>query len=464
MAVRTDTVLDTVKLVNENQCQPCMPLGAVIAFKGIENAMVLVHGSQGCSTYMRLACVEHYNEPVDIASSSLNEKQTIYGGEANLTKALDNVIRVYRPNVIGVVTSCLAETMGEDLERILATYSAGRDPAAPVVDIIPVATPSYGGSHTEGFWAATKAVIRRYAKPSGPHRKVNVIVPDISPADIREIRRLAGLMGCECTLIPDYSLTLDRPSGVKYRKIPQGGTGTDAIARMPGAVSTIQFGETCPDELSPGLVLREEHGVPLLNLPLPVGVAATDRFLLSLQEISGRPLPDTLALERGRLLDAMADAHKYNAEGRAVIYGEPELVAATVRLCTENGIAPSVIATGARNSRLFACIKPLIQGLDEEPVVLEGTDFAAIEAAALRAGANIAIGHSGGKFFTERHGIPVVRTGFPIHDRIGGQRILSAGYSGTLSFLDRITNCLLETKYATYRNRIRGEMGIIQRI
>ena len=36
--------------VNENQCHMCMPLGGVIAFKGIENAMVISHGSQGCST------------------------------------------------------------------------------------------------------------------------------------------------------------------------------------------------------------------------------------------------------------------------------------------------------------------------------------------------------------------------------------------------------------------------------
>ena len=40
--------------VNENQCQHCMPLGGIIAFRGIAGAMALVHGSQGCSTYMRL--------------------------------------------------------------------------------------------------------------------------------------------------------------------------------------------------------------------------------------------------------------------------------------------------------------------------------------------------------------------------------------------------------------------------
>jgi len=433
-----------------------MPLGGVIAFKGIENAMVLIHGSQGCSTYMRLTSVEHYNEPVDIASSSLNEKQTIYGGEANLKKALGNVARVYAPKVIGVLTTCLAETMGEDLDRILMDYVQEQGQIS--ADIIPVPTPSYSGSHTEGFWAATTAIITHYARLTERHERINVIVPHISPADIREIKRILSLMGLQYTLIPDFSMTLDRPYGGRYQKIPPGGTRTEDITRMPGAPFTIQFGETCPDALSPGLWLNKKFGVPLISLPLPVGLEATDQFLKILQEFIGREIPESLATERGWLLDGMADAHKYNAEGRPVIYGEPELVYALTRCCCENGAVPAVIASGSDNSRLALCLEPLLAGLDEQPVLLEETDFAAIEAAALRSGANIAIGHSGGKFLTERHGIPVIRAGFPVHDRIGGQRILSVGYAGSLAFLDRFTNTLLEKKYSTYRQLQREEM------
>ncbi len=448
----------TVRQVNENQCQSCMPLGGVIAFKGIENTMVLVHGSQGCSTYMRLTSIEHYNEPVDIASSSLNEKQTIHGGEANLKKALDNVARVYEPKVIGVLTTCLAETMGEDLDRIIRDYARERGPHG--LDIIPVPTPSYSGSHTEGFWAATRAIIAHYARPTEGHRRVNVIIPHISPADIREIKRILSLMGLEYTLLPDYSMTLDRPYGGRYQKIPPGGTRTEDIEQMPGAPCSIQFGGTCPDDLSPGLWLQKEFGVPLINLPLPIGLEATDRFLEVLRNISGREMPESLTTERGWLLDGMADAHKFNAEGRPVIYGEPELVYSMVRICCENGAVPAVIASGSGNSRLSLCLEPILTGVEEPPVILGDTDFATIETAALRSRANIAIGHSSGKFLTERHGIPVVRVGFPIHDRIGGQRILSTGYTGSLALLDRVTNTLLETRYASYRNLRKEAMAM----
>lgn len=445
-----------VKMVNENQCQMCMPLGGVIAFKGIENAMVLVHGSQGCSTYMRLTNCEHYNEPFDIASTSLNEKQTIYGGEENLRKAIDNVIRVYKPKVLGVVTTCLAETIGEDMERMVRKYVSDRNVSG--IDIIPVATPSYSGSHTEGFWAATKALIAYYARPTPKHEGVNVIIPHISTADIREIKRILDLTGLSYTLIPDYSMTLDRPYGGQYQKIAPGGTRTQDIAGMAGARATIQFGMTCPDELSPGLFLLQKYSVPLINLPLPIGLENTDQLLEVLQKLSGRPMPDALALERGWLLDAMADSHKYNAEGRPAIYGEPELVYAFTGVCAENGAIPAVIATGTQNSRLVANVKILLAEADEQPMIMEESDFAAISEAAVDKKANIAIGHSGGKFLTERLGIQIVRAGFPIHDRVGGQRILSAGYAGTLAFLDRFTNTLLEQKHASYRQLKKEEM------
>lgn len=446
-----------VKQVNENQCHMCMPLGGVVAFKGIENAMVLVHGSQGCSTYMRLTNVEHYHEPVDVASSSLNEKQTIYGGEKNLKTALDNVIRVYEPQVIGVLSTCLTETMGDDLHRIVASWREER--GDQTTEIIPVSTPSYDMSHTEGFWAATRAIIAHYAKDDVPHHsRINVIIPHISTADIRAIRQTLELWGVEYTLLPDYSMTLDRPFTGKYRKIPDGGTRTADIAAMGGAPVTIQFGRTCDDAVSPGRYLEERFGVPLVNLPLPIGVANTDLFMQALGEITGRQMPERLRHERGWLIDAMADSHKYNASARPLIYGEPELVYAYTCVCRENGATPPVIATGSSHSRIVPMLEELAQDADEKPRILEGADFSMIEAAALDAGATIAVGHSGGRQLTEKHGIPIVRAGFPIHDRVGGQRILSVGYAGTLAFLDRFTNTILEKKFSSYRMARKEEL------
>ncbi len=436
--------------VNENPCSMCMPMGAILPFKGIEQAMVVLHGSQGCSTYMRRHIAEHFNEPVDVGSSSLNEKGTVYGGEKNLKQALDNIIKVYHPKMIGVLTTCLAETIGEDVRRITADYAAERGIAD--LPIVSVPTPGYGGNHPEGYFLALRNIVEALAEKTEPHGKVNLIIPNISPADIRELKRILQLMEIESILLPDISDTLDRPYEKPYTKIAKGGTKIADIKAMGGAVATIQMGMTVADESSPGKYLADAYGVPLYHLPIPIGIESTDLFIQTLSEITGKPCPECLTAERGRLLDTMIDSHKYNFQGRSVIFGEPELVYAVAKTCCENGIFPVVIATGSKNDKIKQLLKPLLERSPEKVEVLDEADFNQIRACSRKSGANIAIGHSDGRYLTEQEGIPLVRLGFPIHDRVGGQRLLSVGYTGTAMFLDRLTNTLLENKYQTYRN------------
>lgn len=435
--------------VNQNPCNMCMPMGAILPFKGIEGSMVLLHGSQGCATYMRRHIAQHFNEPIDVASSSLNEKGTVYGGEKNLKQGLDNVIKAYQPRLIGVLTTCLAETIGEDIDRITQDYQVER--GLEDFPLVTVNTPGYGGTHSEGYWLAVKKIIVQLARPTNKHGKINVIIPNLSPADIREIKRLLQLMEADYTLLPDFSENLDRPFQRPYQKMPEGGTRLADIAAMPGAPATIQMGLTVDEATSPGKYLETEFGVPLYNLPIPMGVANTDALVNLLAELTGHNVPESLTKERGRLLDCMIDSHKYNFQGRSVVFGEPENVYGVVSTCLENGLYPVVVATGSHNSRVGELLQPLLTQSPDQFCVLNGTDFVTIREKCQELKANIAIGHSDGKYLTEQAGIPLVRIGFPILDRVGGQRLLSVGYTGTAMFLDRVTNTLLEQKHKHYR-------------
>jgi len=165
-------------------------------------------------------------------------------------------------------------------------------------------------------------------------------------------------------------------------------------------------------------------------------------------------VPEAIIKERGRLLDAMIDSHKHGAEGKIVIYGEPELVYSAAVFCSENGIKPVLLATGNEIGMLGKSLDFLKTEYEMEPVILEDSDFETIEKKALELGANILLGNSDGKFITERHGIPLVRYGFPIHDRMGGQRIVYTGYTGAMRLLDDLVNTLLEEKYSKYRQNM----------
>ena len=438
--------------VNENPCNMCMPMGGIIALKGIAGSMVVLHGSQGCSTYMRRHIAEHFNEPVDVGSSSLNEKGTIYGGEKNLEQALDNVRRVYKPQAIGILTTCLAETIGEDVERFAGEYK--RKHGLEDFPLITAPTPGYGQSHDEGYWFTAKRILACLTETSPRHDKINIIIPHISPADIREIKRILDVMQISCTLFPDISDTLDRPHERPYSKLTANGTPIADIKAMSGAIATIQIGVTVEDAFSPGKFLQDAFGVPLYTTPLPVGMANTDEFMATLKEITGKVLPESLVQERGRLLDGMIDSHKYNFQGRGIIFGDPELVYSVTTMCLENGLHPIVAATGSKNNRLDELLQPLIDEHGKKTHVLTEADFFRIRSYGEDGEANIAIGHSGGRYLEEKAGLPLVRIGFPIHDRVGGQRLLSVGYLGTMLLLDRITNTLLENKHKSYRKKM----------
>jgi nitrogenase molybdenum-iron protein NifN len=436
--------------VNENPCNMCMPMGGILALKGIEQSMVIVHGSQGCSTYMRRHIAEHFNEPVDVGSSSLNEKGTIYGGEKNLRQALDNIRKVYHPALIGIVTTCLAETIGEDIERITGQYLIDKEMEA--FPIVTASTPGYGGSHFEGYFFTLKRILMQLTEVAEKNNKINIIIPNISPADIREIKRMLALMQIEYVLYPDFSDTLDRPFAKPYTKMSNGGTKITDIRSMGGAVATIQMGITIEDGISPGKYLEEEFGIPLYNIAIPMGVESTDAFINTLVEITGKNVPESIKQERGRLLDGMIDSHKYNFQGRSVIFGEPEMVYAVTKICVENGVFPAVVATGSQSGKFNQLVTAAVAECLEQSKILIETDFSHILAASKEGKVNIGIGPSDGRYLTEKGDIPLVRLGFPIHDRVGGQRLLSVGYTGTMMLLDRITNTLLENKYKSYRS------------
>ena len=433
----------------QNPCHMCMPMGGILALKGIAGSMALLHGSQGCSTYMRRHIAEHFNEPVDVASSSLNEKGTVYGGQANLKQALDNVRRVYQPQVIGELTTCLAETIGEDIRRITYEY---RQETKCDCRIVTAATPGYGGTHVEGYWGTLQELLRQTAEPSTPHAGVNLIVPAcLSPADLREIKRYLEMFGLEYILLPDISETMDRPFESEYRKIAGGGTALSDIRRMPGAVVTMELGGAVDEKLSPGKWLQDEYKTPLLRLPVPIGLKNTDLFVNVLSQATGRPLPVMLKRERGLLMDAMIDAHKFSFHVRPALFGDPEMVGAMVGFCAENGMFPRVVASGGGDKEWCKTVQQQLAEALEPAWIQEKTGMAEVLEQSVAGEANMAVGPSVGRYLEEKADIPLVRLGFPIQDRLGAQRILSVGYNGTALLLDKMVNRYLERKHKSYR-------------
>jgi nitrogenase molybdenum-iron protein NifN len=175
-------------------------------------------------------------------------------------------------------------------------------------------------------------------------------------------------------------------------------------------------------------------------------VRETDAFFEVLQQLSGRSTPAKHRQERGRLIDAYVDGHKYVSGKRAVVYGEEDLVVGLAALLAEIGVVPVLCASGGESGLLAKSIAEVTADLDEPIVVREGTDFMSMADEAKQLSADFLIGSSKGYSVARQLGIPLIRVGFPIHDRIGGQRILHLGYRGAQQLFDRVVNTLIEFK------------------
>jgi nitrogenase molybdenum-iron protein NifN len=433
-----------------NACKLCKPLGAALAFRGIESAVPFLHGSQGCATYMRRYIISHFREPMDIASSSLGEKHAVYGGGPNLHLGLKNVMSKYNPRMIGIATTCLTETIGDDVPMIVNEF---RRNFADIIDangspdLVAVSTPSYSGTHMEGFHGAVRAVVAQLAEETDPHRGIALFPGFVSPADIRYLKELLDDFMLQGTILPDISVTLDAPAQTEYENLPSGGTPIPEIRAMGGSRTAIEFGRTLLGQQTGGKLLEEKFGTPLHSLGMPIGLRESDRFFELLEELSGREMPEKHVLERGRLIDAYVDGHKYVFGKKAIVYGEEDLVVGLTAFLAEIGIRPVLCASGGRSRNFESAVRQVAEGLlPEPPEVWEGVDFYDIAEKAEALKPDLIIGSSKGYHLAKRWGIPLIRVGFPIHDRFGGHRILHLGYRGAQSLLDTIINTIIAAK------------------
>lgn len=430
-----------------NACKLCAPLGAAMVYKGIRGCLPFLHGSQGCATYIRRYMISHFREPVDIASSSFSEDDAIFGGSRNFEEGIENVISQYRPEMIGVATTCLSETIGENMLGMIKSYQNSHAGAGP--PLVHVSTPAYTGTHSDGYFDTIRAVVEHFVKPAErPYaQRINLFPAMMSCADLRYLREAAADYGLSAVMVPDYHATLEGGSWDAYHRISPGGTAIEEIAGASGSAASVEIGHTqAALKKSAGSYLEGAFQVPCHSLGWPLGIRLSDQLYTMLSVISGRRMPDHLKEERGRLVDSYVDGHKYVSGKRAAVYGEPDLVLALAAFLSEIGIRPVVCATGSKVKRWRELLADEVEGGIEDIEAVAGADHAKLSEYTRERRPDLLVGSSKGYPLSRELGIPLVRIGFPIHDRIGGQRRLSTGYRGTQELFDRVVNAAMEQK------------------
>jgi len=298
-----------------NPAKACQPLGAVFAGVGFEGTIPFVHGSQGCVAYYRSHFSRHFKEPSSCVSSSMTEDAAVFGGLNNMIDGLANTYNLYKPRMISVSTTCMAEVIGDDLNAFIKT--AKDKGSVPMAYDVPFAhTPAFVGSHITGYDNVLKGIFEHFwGGKSGtteklervPNESINFIggFDPYTVGNLREIKRIFDMMGFEYTIIADNSDVWDTPTDGTFRMF-DGGTTIEQMEAAVNAKATISMQEYCTEKTLK--YIETEWNQTCVYFNHPVGVKATDEFLLKVSEITGKPVPDQIRLERGRLVDALADS------------------------------------------------------------------------------------------------------------------------------------------------------------
>ena len=428
-----------------NPAKACQPLGAVFAAVGFEGTLPFVHGSQGCVAYYRSHFSRHFKEPSSCVSSSMTEDAAVFGGLNNMIDGLANAYTMYKPKMIAVSTTCMAEVIGDDLNGFIST--AREKGSVPADFPVPFAhTPAFVGSHITGYDNALKGIVSHFweGRERTPNEKINFIggFDGYTVGNLREVKRIFGLMGVEYTILADNSDVWDTPADGEFRMYDGGTTLEDAKTALH-AKATISMQQFSTEKT---MAYIAKHGQEVVSFNHPVGVVATDKFLMEVSRISGKPIPLELEKERGRLVDAIADSSAHIHGKKFALYGDPDLMLGLAGFLLELGAEPVHILSTNGGKEWEAQVQALLDGspFGKNCHVYPLKDLWHMRSLLFTEPVDFLIGNTYGKYLERDTGTPLIRIGFPIFDRHHKHRYPVWGYQGTMNTLVAILDKIFD--------------------
>ncbi|RXJ68526.1 nitrogenase molybdenum-iron protein subunit beta [Halarcobacter ebronensis] len=429
-----------------NPAKACQPLGAVMVGLGFEDTMPYVHGSHGCVAYFRSYFTRHFKEPTPCVSDSMSESAAVFGGLANMKDGLRNCNALYKPKMIAVSTTCMAEVIGDDLNAFVIGAREEAEGELDNIEIPYAHTPSFVGSHITGYDNMMKSILEQL-NPSKAEAKdeerINII-PGFEPyiGSLREIKKISKLFGDKIIMIGDHEDQWDTGAG-EY-KLYAGGTTIADTKTAINAKATISLQKYSTVSTAKTIKNKWKQDYVTCN---PIGLSGTDEFVMKLSELTGKEVPEELKVQRARLVDAMQDSYPYMHGKKIAIWGDPDFLLGMVSFLVEMGSIPThVVCNNAPRKGWEDEMKAILAKSNSanECNLWPNKDLWALRSLLFTEPVDFMIGNVYGKELYRDTGIPLIRIGFPIFDRHHLHRYSISGYEGALNLLTWITNAILD--------------------
>ncbi|MFN6541271.1 MAG: nitrogenase iron-molybdenum cofactor biosynthesis protein NifN [Nostoc sp. EkiNYC01] len=416
-----------------NPLKQSQAVGATLAFLGLKGMMPLLHGSQGCTALAKTALVQHFRQTIPLSTTAMTEVATILGGEERVEQAILTLVEKSKPEIIGLCTTGLVETRGDDMERFIKEIRQ-RHPELDYLPIALVSTPDFKGTLQDGFASAIESIVReipqKCSKQKACPTQITILASSaFTPGDIHEIKEIVTSFGLVPIVVPDLSGVLDSHIEDSSGVMAANGTTLSQLRSISSSAFSLALGESMRGAAQ---ILEKRFNIPYEVFGELTGLIAVDKFLQALADISGVSVPDKYRHQRRQLQHVMLENHFYFGCKRVAVALEPDLLWSTVDFLRSLGVQIHAAVTTTRS--------PVLEKLPIPSVTIgDLEDFEQ-----LAVGSDLLISNSHAVAIAQRLKIPLYRQGIPIFDRLDRNHLTKVGYRGTMQFLFDIGNLFLE--------------------
>jgi len=504
--------MENLKNIEINPLKTSSSLGAVIVFLGIKNAVVLMHGSQGCASFDKVTLTKHYRENIPVYTTALNELGAILGGSSYLKAGVKNIADKINPAFIGITSTGLSEVNGEDIH---ATFNELKkelkgNGAYDNLSLAYVSTPDYDGNFEEGYKNAILSLLQafclddrevaaeaedvknikeiKYNKQNKGRNKdgkdnldranylsfkaeaeahnetidknnirnisdyknndknknngakdienirANVFCPfSFTAMDFLELRDLLEDFGITPVMIPDLGTSMDGHLDENgYLQTTSGGTDIEDLKKAGLNNLNIIIGSSLKSLIAP---VKKITGLNTYYFSNVSGLKNTDLFFKFLEEISLRKTPERYKRQKRQLMDAYLDTHFYFLGKNIAIAEGIDILDAFSEVLSEVG---ANIKIGVTTSKAYENLKNRFEILTEGDIDLfgeliesDGNDI------------DLVISNSNAGYTAEKMGVPILKVGFPLIDRIGHNFKHYILYKGSANLAYEAANLLM---------------------
>lgn len=418
----------SVKPLQVNPIKLSQPMGATLAFLGVDRCMPLMHGGQGCTSFTKVFYTRHFSEPIAIQTSAVTDAVAVLdGGDYSIVESVKNITKKVKPSLIGLHTTGLPETKGDDVGGVASQVE---------FPLVWVNTPDYEGGLESGWALAAKALIEQLVEPAeSTNDNKLVLLPHVSlqPIEVEKICDFVASFGFNVFALPDLSTSLDGHLGDKQSALSAGGIGVEEIRGLGDAGLAISVGDSmsaCAEAM-----LKKNPDMRHYHFAHLHGLEATDRLAEALLDETGfNGVPPQVDRWRKRLQDAMLDSHFSLGQTRVLVAGEPDQVA---------GICQSLYEAGGRVSVAITTVNsPQLEKIRADKVLVGDLE----DAEQLSDEYDLIITNFHGESLSHRLHKGLVVRGFPNWEQVGNQLKNDVLYEGGAYFLFECANAAEETR------------------